>query len=179
METRIQNMETLLSSGNLPGRKAVVQILEAGLQAANPYHNTRKLIRVKDGKLIVGHKDFEPTGSPRTGDEVFDLSRIRKNYCFTLSGLTIAQLFQCRWQIEIFFKWIKQHLRIKAFYGTTENAVKTQIWITITVNVLVAIIKKQLKIDLSLYTIQQILSVTLFEKKPILEALSVIQPQEL
>jgi hypothetical protein len=97
---------------------------------------------------------------------------------FTLSALTIAQLFQCRWQIEIFFKWIKQHLRIKAFYGTTENAVKTQIWIAITVYVLVAIIKKQLKIDLSLYTILQILSVTLFEKTPILEALSVIQPQE-
>ena len=98
---------------------------------------------------------------------------------FTLSALTITQLFQCRWQIEIFFKWIKQHLRIKAFYGTTENAVKTQIWIAITVYVLVAIIKKQLKIDLSLYTILQILSVTLFEKTPILEALSVIQPQEL
>jgi hypothetical protein len=98
---------------------------------------------------------------------------------FTLSALTIAQLFQCRWQIEIFFKWIKQHLRIKAFYGTTENAVKTQIWIAITVYVLVAIIKKKLKIDLSLYTILQILSVTLFEKTPILEALSVTQPQEL
>jgi hypothetical protein len=97
---------------------------------------------------------------------------------FTLSALTIAQLFQCRWQIEIFFKWIKQHLRIKAFYGTTENAVKTQIWIAITVYVLVAIIKKQLKIDLSLYTILQILSVTLFEKTPILEALSIIQPPE-
>ena len=96
----------------------------------------------------------------------------------TLSALTIAQLFQCRWQIEIFFKWIKQHLRIKAFYGTTENAVKTQIWIAITVYVLVAIIKKQLKIDLSLYTILQILSVTLFEKTPILEVLSVIQPHE-
>lgn len=98
---------------------------------------------------------------------------------FTLPALTIAQLFQCRWQIEIFFKWIKQHLRIKAFYGTTENAVKTQIWIAITVYVLVAIIKKQLKIDMSLYTILQILSVTLFEKTPILEALSIIQPQEL
>src|SRR5512139_730572 len=98
---------------------------------------------------------------------------------FTLSALTIAQLFQCRWQIEIFFKWIKQHLRIKAFYGTTENAVKTQIWVAITVYVLVAIIKKQLKIDLSLYTILQISSVTLFEKTPILEAFSVIQPQEL
>jgi hypothetical protein len=98
---------------------------------------------------------------------------------FTLPALTIAQLFQCRWQIEIFFKWIKQHLRIKAFYGTTENAVKTQIWIAIAVYVLVAIVKKQMHLDLSLYTILQILSVTLFEKTPILEALSIIQPQEL
>jgi hypothetical protein len=97
---------------------------------------------------------------------------------FTLPALTIAELFRCRWQIELFFKWIKQHLRIKAFYGTTENAVKTQIWIAITVYVMVAIVKKQLKLDLSLYTILQILSVTLFEKTPILEALSTIQPQE-
>ena len=97
---------------------------------------------------------------------------------FTLTALTIAELFRCRWQIELFFKWIKQHLRIKAFYGTTENAVKTQIWIAIAVYVLVAIVKKQLHLDLSLYTILQILSVTLFEKTPILEALSIIQPQE-
>ena len=98
---------------------------------------------------------------------------------FTLPALTIAQLFQCRWQIEIFFKWIKQHLRIKAFYGTTENAVKTQIWIAIAVYVLVAIVKKQMHLDLTLYTILQILSVTLFEKMPILEALSTIQPLKL
>ncbi len=97
---------------------------------------------------------------------------------FLLPALTIAELFHCRWQIELFFKWIKQHLRIKAFYGTTENAVKTQIWIAITIYVMVAIVKKQLKLDLSLYTILQILSVTLFEKTPILEALSTIQPQE-
>jgi len=98
---------------------------------------------------------------------------------FMLPALTIAQLYQCRWQIELFFKWIKQHLRIKAFYGTSDNAVKTQIWIAITVYVLVAIVKKQLKLDQSLYTILQILSVTLFEKTPILEALAIIQPQEL
>ena len=97
---------------------------------------------------------------------------------FTLTALTIAELFRCRWQIELFFKWIKQHLRIKAFYGTTENAVKAQIWIAIAVYVLVAIVKKQLHLDLSLYTILQILSVTLFEKTPILEALLIIQPQE-
>jgi hypothetical protein len=98
---------------------------------------------------------------------------------FTLPASTVAQLYQCRWQIELFFKWIKQHLRIKVFYGTTENAVKIQIWTAITVYVLVAIVKKQLNLDLSLYTILQILSVSLFEKTPILEALSTIQPQEL
>ena len=91
---------------------------------------------------------------------------------FTFSALTIAELYRCRWQVEIFFKWIKQHLRIKAFYGTTENAVKTQIWIAISVYVLVAIMKKRMKIDLSLYTILQILSITLFEKKPLLQVLT-------
>ena len=90
----------------------------------------------------------------------------------TLPALTIAQLYRYRWQVELFFKWIKQHLRIKAFYGTSENAVKTQIWIAISVYVLVAIIKKRLKIDLSLYTILQIFSITLFEKKPILQVLT-------
>jgi len=90
----------------------------------------------------------------------------------TLPALTIAELYRCRWQVELFFKWIKQHLRIKAFYGTSENAVKTQIWIAISMYVLVAIIKKQLKLDLSLYTILQIFSITLFEKMPILQALT-------
>ena len=90
----------------------------------------------------------------------------------TLPALTIAELYRCRWQVELFFKWIKQHLRIKAFYGTSENAVKTQIWIAISVYVLVAIIKKRLKLDLSLYTILQIVSITLFEKMPILQALT-------
>jgi hypothetical protein len=86
---------------------------------------------------------------------------------FVLPALTIAQLYRCRWQVELFFKWIKQHLRIKAFYGVTENAVKTQIWIAITVYVLVAIVKKRLNSEASLYTILQILSLTLFEKTPI------------
>jgi hypothetical protein len=98
---------------------------------------------------------------------------------FTLPAFTIAQLFRCRWKIELFFKWIKQHLRIKAFYGTSENAVKTQIWIAISVYVLVAIVKKQLKVDdLSLYTMLQILSVTLFEKTPLLQLLSQIDPKQ-
>ena len=91
---------------------------------------------------------------------------------FELPAITIAQLYKCRWQVELFFKWIKQHLRIKAFYGTTENAVKTQIWIAISIYVLVAIVKKRLKLDRSLYSILQILSVSLFEKTPILQVLS-------
>ena len=97
---------------------------------------------------------------------------------FTLPALTIAQLYQCRWQIELFFKWIKQHLRIRAFYGTSDNAVKTQIWIAISIYVLMAIIKKHLKLEQSLYTILQILSVTLFEKTPILEALRMVESHE-
>lgn len=91
---------------------------------------------------------------------------------FRLSALVIATLYRYRWQVELFFKWIKQHLRIKAFYGTTPNAVKTQIWIAISIYVLVAIVKKELKLTRSLYTILQILSVTLFQKTPILQALS-------
>jgi len=91
---------------------------------------------------------------------------------FSLPAFAITELYRCRWQVELFFKWIKGHLRIKAFYGTSENAVKTQIWIAISVYVLVAIIKKQLKIEASLYTILQILSVSLFEKIPIYQALT-------
>ncbi|MGH9882300.1 MAG: IS4 family transposase [Pyrinomonadaceae bacterium] len=91
---------------------------------------------------------------------------------FTLPPLTVAQLYRSRWQVELFFKWIKQHLRIRKFYGTSENALKTQIWIAISVYVLVAIVKKQLNLKGSLYRILQILSITLFEKTPILEALS-------
>ena len=90
---------------------------------------------------------------------------------FTLPALTIALIYKSRWQVELFFKWIKQHLRIKAFYGTSENAVKTQIWIAVSVYVLVAIVRKRLGLEASLYPILQILSVTLFEKTPILQAL--------
>jgi len=91
---------------------------------------------------------------------------------FKLPALTIAQLYRCRWQIELFFKWIKQHLRIKSFYGTSENAVKTQIWIAVSIYILVAIIKKRLKLKANLYTILQILSVTIFEKLPVLQVLT-------
>ena len=93
---------------------------------------------------------------------------------FVLPALTIAQIYKCRWQVELFFKWIKQHLRIKAFYGTSENAVKTQIWIAVSVYVLVAIVRKRLGLEASLYQTLQILSVTLFEKTPILCALQAL-----
>ena len=97
---------------------------------------------------------------------------------FDLTPLTIAQLYKSRWQVERFFKWIKQHLRIKAFYGTSENAVKTQIWIAITTYVLIAIIRKQLGLKISLYTFLQILSVTAFEKTPLLRACLAMPEQE-
>jgi hypothetical protein len=96
---------------------------------------------------------------------------------FTLPALTIPQLYECRWQVELFFKWIKQYLRIKAFYGTSPNAVKTQIWIAISVYVLVAILKKTLKLDRSLGEILQILSVTLFEKDELYQVLTTIDAQ--
>jgi IS4 transposase len=88
---------------------------------------------------------------------------------FVLPAVTIAQIYKCRWQVELFFKWIKQHLRIKAFYGTSENAVKTQIWIAISIYVLVAIARKRLRLDKSLYQILQIFSITSLEKVPILQ----------
>jgi hypothetical protein len=94
---------------------------------------------------------------------------------FLLPALTITQLYRCRWQVELFFRWIKQHLRIKAFYGISENAVRTQVWTAIAVYVLVAIVKKRLNLQRSLHSILQILSVSLFEKTPILQALS--QPE--
>jgi hypothetical protein len=97
---------------------------------------------------------------------------------FALPALTIAQIYKARWQVELFFRWIKQHLRIKAFYGTSENAVKTQIWIAVSVYVLVAIVRKRLGLESSLYQILQILSVTLFEKTPILQALQPCDSQE-
>jgi IS4 transposase len=90
---------------------------------------------------------------------------------FALPAHTIAQIYKQRWQVELFFKWIKQHLRIKAFFGTSENAVKTQIWIAVSIYVLVAVVRKRLELDASLYQILQILSLTLFEKAPILRAL--------
>ena len=95
---------------------------------------------------------------------------------FDLPALAIANIYKCRWQVELFFRWIKQHLRIKSFYGTSPNAVKTQVWIAICIYVLVAIIRKELKVKHSLHEILQILSVSLFEKTPIIEALSLEKP---
>jgi Domain of unknown function (DUF4372)/Transposase DDE domain len=97
-----------------------------------------------------------------------DLRLIFLTNNFQLAALTIADLYRARWQVELFFRWIKQHLHIRTFYGTSENIVKTQVWVAITVYVLVAILKKQLNLDLSLYKILQILSITIFEKTPIL-----------
>ena len=97
---------------------------------------------------------------------------------FSLSALTIARIYKSRWQVELFFKWIKQHLRIKKFYGTSENAVKTQIWIAVSAYLLVAIVRKRLGLEASLYQILQILSVTLFEKTPILQGFGDPESQE-
>lgn len=118
-------------------------------------------------------KDYpEPLRRIRYYDAETDARLIFLTNSFDLPALTVAQLYKARWRIELFFKWIKQHLRIKAFYGMSENAVKTQIWIAVSVYVLVAIIKKELELDQSLYTILQVLSVTLFEKTPLLSTFS-------
>ena len=97
---------------------------------------------------------------------------------FALPALTICALYRCRWQVELSFKWIKQHLRIKRFYGTSDNAVRTQIWIAISVYVLVAIIKRKLRLNASLHTLLQIVSLTLFEKLPLKQAVSGVEPIE-
>jgi IS4 transposase len=91
---------------------------------------------------------------------------------FALPALTICALYRSRWQVELFFKWIKQHLRIKSFFGTSENAVKTQIWIAVSVYVLVAIVKKRLKLEASLYELLQILSLTMFERTELRQLLT-------
>jgi len=113
----------------------------------------------------IGYRD------PETGKGLVFLTNN-----FTVPALTIAQLYRGRWQIELFFKWLKQPLRIKAFYGTSPNAVRTQVWSAIAVYLLAAILKKRLHLNASLYTILQILSLTLFEKMPISQALSQLPP---
>ena len=126
-------------------------------------------------KGFYARKDFDTPlrrirfKDPKTGKRLIFLTNN-----FALPALTITELYRCRWQVELFFKWIKQHLRIKQFYGTSENAVKTQIWIAVSVYVLVAIVKKRLNIAASLYEMLQILSLTMFEKTPINTLLSQI-----
>jgi len=114
----------------------------------------------------------EPLRRIRYHDAETDKNLVFLTNHFLLPSLTIAQLYKCRWQVELFFKWIKQHLRIKRFYGVSPNAVKTQIWIAVSVYVLLAMVRKRLGLELNLYPISQILSLTLFEKVPILQALS-------
>jgi hypothetical protein len=117
---------------------------------------------------FYAHKDFpEPLRRVRIKDLQTGKSLVVLTNNFALPALTITSLYRCRWQIELFFKWIKQHLRIKAFFGTSENAVKTQIWIALSVYVLVAIVKKRLRLEASLYELLQILSVTVFEQEPL------------
>jgi len=120
-------------------------------------------------------QDFDtPLRRVRFKDPTTGKSLVFLTNNFTLPALTIADLYRCRWQVELFFKWIKQHLRIKVFFGTSENAVKTQIWIAVSVYVLVAIVKKRLNISASLYEILQILSLTMFERIPLDQLLSKI-----
>jgi hypothetical protein len=122
---------------------------------------------------FYAHKGFpEPLRRVRIKDMHTGKSLVVLTNNFALPALTIASLYRCRWQIELFFKWIKQHLRIKAFFGTSENAVKTQIWIAVAVYVLVAIVKKRFKLHASLYELLQILSLTLFERDPIDQVLT-------
>jgi hypothetical protein len=132
-------------------------IMLAGIQTSQLYPEHLRRIRFKD---------------PESGKTLVFLTNQRM-----LSAATICALYKCRWYVELFFKWIKQHLRIKRFYGTSENAVKTQIWIAVSVYVLVAIVKKRMNLDAPLYTLLQILSLTLFEKMPILNALSQDHPR--
>ena len=134
------------------GLKCDQTVVLTGFYAAKDYPDKLRRVKVTD---------------PETGQQLVFLTNN-----FTLPAHTITQLYRCRWQVELFFKWIKQHLRIKAFYGTSENAVKTQIWTAVAVYVLVAIIKKRLNINLSLYTMLQILSVSVFEKMPLVQILT-------
>ncbi len=127
---------------------------------------------------VTSRKDYDrPLRRVKFNDPETGKSLVFLTNNFVLPALTVARLYKYRWQVELFFKWIKQHLRIKAFFGTSENAVKTQIWSAICVYVLVAIVKKRLGLKASLYEILQILSLSLFEKTPILQLFSAPTPQ--
>ncbi len=133
-------------------------------------------LRADQTIVLSGYKASKGYPSPLRRVSYFDseteIRLVLLTNNFHLPAVVIPQLYKCRWQVELFFKWIKQHLRIKAFYGTSENAVKTQVWIAISIYVLVAIVKKEMKLDRSLNEILQILSVTLFERCPIYKALT-------
>jgi hypothetical protein len=132
-----------------------------------------------DQTIMLGQYSARQYPQPLRRVKFFDAEHDRRLVFLTnhslLPALSIAQLYRCRWQIELFFKWIKQHLRIKAFFGRSENAVKTQVWIAVTVYVLVAIVKKRLNVSASLYTVLQILSLTLFDKQPLDQLLADIE----
>ena len=138
-------------------------------------------LRCDETVLLSGfyaHKAFpEPLRRVRFKDLDSGKSIVLLTKNFGLPALSITALYRCRWQIELFFKWIKQHLRIKAFFGTSENAVKTQIWIAVSVYVLVAILKKRFNLQASLYELLQILSLTLFERDPIDQVLTFVSPE--
>ena len=129
--------------------------------------------------MLGGRHSARAYPQPLRRVKYFDVEHDRRLVFLTnhalLPALSIAQLYRCRWQIELFFKWIKQHLRIKAFFGRSENAVKTQIWIAVAVYVLVAIVKKRLNASASLYTVLQILSLTLFDKQPLDQLLAELE----
>ena len=149
--------------------------LDATRRARRPVDRTTGL-RCDQTIVLAGPKSSRLYPDPLRRVAYYD-ARTQRRFVFltnnfALPTLTVAQLYQCRWQVEVFFKWIKQHLRIKAFYGTTDNAVKTQVWVAISVYVLIAIVKKELQLDRSLHDILQILSLTLFEKTPLFETLS-------
>ncbi len=142
--------------------------------ASHPVEKTRgvrvdQTIRLVVPLSIQGYPDYLRRIKVFDADKQQSIVFLTNN--FLLDALTIAEVYRSRWKIELFFKWIKQHLRIKAFYGTSLNAVNTQVWIALAVFVLVAIVKKELKLEQSLYTILQILSITLFEKEPINQVL--------
>jgi hypothetical protein len=132
--------------------------------------------------VLVGPKTSRLYPDPLRRISFHDAENDRRfvflTYNFSLPALTIAKLYKCRWQVELFFKWIKQNLHIKAFYGTSDSAVRIQVWVAISTYVLVAIVKKELGLDRSLSEILQILSLTLFEKPPIFQALNGKKPQD-
>lgn len=155
--------------------------LKAQRRYSHPVDRTTGLIC--DQTIVLtgfySKQDFDtPLRRVRFKDPVTGKGLVFLTNNFILPALTITELYRCRWQVELFFKWIKQHLRIKVFYGTTENAVKTQIWIAVSVYVLVAIIKKRLNLSASLYEILQILSLTMFERIPLDQLLSKIVPEQ-